>query len=68
MANHAYAFKKVGENAEYVELVNPWDDADCIRLPFNLYIKYFDTLRIYNEDTTELKTRIDEYIANNSTN
>ena len=40
---HAYAVKNVSKDSKnvcYVELVNPWDDADCVRVSYQDMVKW----------------------------
>lgn len=51
---HAYAVRNVvqGENG-YVELVNPWDDADCLRIDYNKFVSMNNFMVIYGTNIFE---------------
>lgn len=40
VSGHAFSVKTVSPN-NYVELVNPWDDADVLRLDWNTFTQYY---------------------------
>lgn len=43
--NHAYAVKNV--TSTYVELINPWDDKDVVKVPMDTFFSYFPNLAIF---------------------
>ena len=51
---HAYSLKNVVHNGNdeqaYVELVNPWDDADVLRIKYKDFLKLDITLLVYGYD------------------
>ena len=57
IGGHAYAVKDVVNNGDdeksYVELINPWDDADVLKLSFTDFFKLDLTLVVYGEDLYE---------------
>ncbi|MBO6086934.1 cell envelope integrity protein TolA [bacterium] len=49
--NHAYAIKDYEED-HWVEVVNPWDGKDVIRLDWRDFFKYFPSLVVYGDTYT----------------
>lgn len=49
ISGHAYSVKNLVEN-EYVEVVNPWDDADCLRLSWNDFFNLSLEAIVYGYD------------------
>ena len=43
--NHAYAVKNV--TSDYVELINPWDDKDILKLTMDDFYKYFKNVAVF---------------------
>ena len=43
--NHAYAVKNV--TADYVELINPWDDKDIVKVPMTDFYTYFSHVAVF---------------------
>ncbi len=54
IGGHAYSLKNIDEEYGYIELVNPWDDADVLRIPvtsiFNDYDYFTIDLVVYGDD------------------
>ena len=46
VAGHAYSLKNLSAN-NYVELVNPWNDADVLRLDWTTFTNYFGTVSTF---------------------
>lgn len=49
VGNHAYAVKNV--TSSYVELINPWDDKDILRLSKSDFFTYFPHVMVFGEST-----------------
>lgn len=43
--NHAYTVKNV--TSEYVELINPWDDRDIVKVPMDDFYHYFSNVAVF---------------------
>lgn len=43
--NHAYTVKNV--TSEYVELINPWDDKDIVKVPMSDFYNYFSNVAVF---------------------
>ena len=47
--DHEYAISDVTEN--YVELINPWDSQDRLRLDIDDFFKYFSEITVFGSDS-----------------
>ena len=56
MGNHAYAVIG-GVPGEYVELVNPWDGNDTIKLDWTDFIRYFNSVLLYGDASDWAKSK-----------
>ena len=43
--NHAYTVKNA--TSDYVELINPWDDKDVLKIPMSEFFKYFNNIAVF---------------------
>ena len=50
VGGHAYSLKNVDETHGYVELVNPWDDSDILRLTIDDLFSYTVDVVVYGKD------------------
>ena len=59
MAQHEYSVKNVSAY-NYVELVNPHDTKDTIKLDWDDFLKYFETVDLFGDTYTYVADRKDE--------
>lgn len=73
--NHAYAVIG-GKVGEYIEVVNPWDSNDKIRLDWDDMFKYFESVNVFGDALTFIENNFivgnsapiynDNYLNNNA--
>ncbi len=57
ISGHAYSVRKVDTINNYIEIINPWDDADCLRLSLDKFFRLNTDVIIYGVNLTSyLKT------------
>ena len=59
---HAYSIRKYDMANNYIELVNPWDDADCLRLDLDKFYSYYIEVQVYGSN--EFSDLPNKYIPN----
>lgn len=50
VAGHAYSVRKVDIVNGYIEIINPWDDSDCLRLTLDKFFSLSTDLVVYGTD------------------
>ena len=56
MDSHAYAIRDIAtgpDGKEYIELINPWDDRDCVRFDLDTFFTWNTEFQVYGVDLEE---------------